>query len=232
MAKKGKKDTARDIFQDLTQNDAGKIITGRILIVCEGTKTEPNYFRSFDKTGNGVFVCDLDCIGTAKNTRQVVEEAIALRDAQKKGIPYDSVWAVFDKDSFSTADFNAAIQKAHSNGIGCAWSNEAFEIWYIFHFLNRTTGVSRTEHQKILSAQIKKFAKGYTYKKNQPDMRATLNKYGDESMAIRYAEKQASTFISGSFAEHNPCTMVYKLVRLLRGEDSAFNAQLRSNIES
>lgn len=75
----------------------------------------------------------MDVDGAGANTKQVVEKAIELRD--KATIPYDRVWAVFDKDSFPDVKFNGAIQKAISNGIDVAWSNEAFELWYLYHFI-------------------------------------------------------------------------------------------------
>lgn len=95
------------------------------LIVCEGEKTEPNYFKQFNRRfGNVIF--DIDCEGKGYNTIGVVNEAIRIRDKNPKR--YTRVWAVFDKDSFSAKNFNAAIKKAKANNIGCAWSNEAFEL--------------------------------------------------------------------------------------------------------
>ena len=64
-----------------------------ILIVCEGTKTEPNYFKSFPKSV-GQFVFDIQTEGTGMNTLNVVDKAIELRDSSDQ--EYDRVWAVFD----------------------------------------------------------------------------------------------------------------------------------------
>jgi hypothetical protein len=35
----------------------------RILIVCEGEKTEPNYFKSFDQMRHGDVVYEIECDG-------------------------------------------------------------------------------------------------------------------------------------------------------------------------
>ncbi len=79
-----------------------KTIVCRILIVCEGEKTEPNYFRAFHKIQRGSFIYDISTDGGGINTMDVVNQAISLKDAARKnGKPYDSVWAVFDRDSFS-----------------------------------------------------------------------------------------------------------------------------------
>ncbi len=55
--------------------------------------------------------------------------------------------------------------------------------------------------------------------------------YGDEECAIRFAQGQEKAFHDKKFSMHNPCTTVYKLVRLLRGEDQAFNQMLMDDME-
>ena len=54
--------------------------------------------------------------------------------------------------------------------------------------------------------------------------------YGDEARAIHYAQSQAASFDDTRYATHNPCTMVYKLVRLLRGEDKEFNKKIMKDL--
>ena len=132
-----------------------RVVSLRILIVCEGERTEPRYFDSFKKKHNGLFVLDMDVLGLGANTLSVVNKAIELKTkAESVGIPYDSVWAIFDRDSFSEAKFNAAVQKAESNGVNAAWSNEAFELWYLYHFHNRVTAMSRDEYKKAISDAV------------------------------------------------------------------------------
>lgn len=225
------------IVLDPVALDEKRYIRCRVLIVCEGLKTEPNYFKSFSmmKNSSGL-VYDVCCDGGSINTIQVVDKAIQLRDkaiADKK--PYDSVWAVFDKDNFLPKDFNAAILKAQSNNIGCAWSNEAFELWYVYHFDDRCTPMSRTKYERTITDRVK--ARGYTgkkayvYKKNDPKMREVLSFCQcDEHIAINRAERQHNSFTNQKFHEHNPCTTVYKLVRLLIGEDKDFNETIKNSI--
>ena len=80
----------------------------RFLIVCEGVKTEPNYFKKFPEKPE---VFDrIDIYGTGYNTISLVNEAIRLKtEAQKKREPYIEVWCVFDKDDFSVDQFMATI---------------------------------------------------------------------------------------------------------------------------
>jgi hypothetical protein len=212
---------------DIQLNNEKKPLRCRILIVCEGAKTEPLYFKSFNtiKTSNS-WVVEIETGGGGINTIQVVDEAIQLKEeAEKQDNPYDSVWAVFDRDSFKPSDFNTAILKAEKKGIGCAWSNEAFELWYVYYFDNRCTGMQRSAYKEIITQRVRKTGyqngkKKYTYSKNDPNMRSMLLKCGcDEKKAIKRAESQANTFQDQKFHLHNPCTMVYKLVKQLVGED-------------
>jgi hypothetical protein len=79
----------------------------KILIVCEGEKTEPNYFRAFRKL---VEVFEIEIDGRGYNTMSLVEYAISLKEnAERNNLPYNQVWCVFDKDSFSDDIFNKAI---------------------------------------------------------------------------------------------------------------------------
>lgn len=184
----------------------------RILIVCEGTKTEPNYFRALQLHTNTA----LTIIGEGQNTMQVVSRAIVLKEMSEK--PYDSVWAVFDKDDFSDDRFNGAIIKAHDHGIRCAWSNEAFELWYLYHFQNRVTAMSRTEYEDKISECVNKSPhyremEPYHYTKNDEYTFDILARCGSSSNAEKWAEAQYRTFTNEQYAKHNPCTTVFQLVR-------------------
>ena len=198
------------------------------LIVCEGEKTEPNYFNKF-KYESGNIIFKTDCEGKGYNTLTVVEEAIKIRD--KNPNKYNRVWAVFDKDSFPKKDFNSAIRKAKLNNIGCAWSNEAFELWYLLHFQYRNTGMKRTEYQKAIENEINKNMKNkkkpYRYAKNATDTYDILEKYGSLAQAIKNAEKLSQQYDNLNYADHNPGTQVYELVKQLIGQDDKLNEEIK-----
>ena len=207
-------------------------IVFKILIVCEGTKTEPNYFEAFKKYNHGTNVYDIDVRGLGANTTSVVDAAISLKEKDE----YDRVWAVFDKDSFPAGKFNGAIVKAEQNGICCAWSNEAFELWYLYHFVNRTTGMSRTEYGKAISNAVCNSPKfkaktKYIYAKNDVRNFEIMTKYGSMDNAIKFAEAQSLEYTDKRYATHNPCTMVFNLVRQLIGKDEMLNDELKKKIE-
>ncbi len=213
-----------------------KELSIHFLIVCEGKKTEPNYFKSFPKK-QGKFVYELKFKGDNENEenmggispKKVVEKAIELRD--KSNQKFDRVWAVFDKDDFK--DFDAAILKAKANNICCAWSNEAFELWYLLHFQYRNTGIKRTEYQKAIEDEINKNWKNkkkiFKYAKNTPDMYNILQKYGNQGQAIKWAEQLTKQYNDEKFSTHNPRTQVYELVRQLIGQDNELNEEIKKD---
>ncbi len=169
--------------------------------------------------------------GIGGNTINVVNRAIELRTKND----FDRVWAVFDKDSFSDNKFNSAITKAQNNHIGCAWSNEAFELWYLYHFQNRITAMSRDEYKKAISKAVNESQtynsnKQYVYAKNDPSNYSIMRTYGSMENAIRWAEAKSNEYDNQRYALHNPCTMVYKLVCQLLCKDEVLNNEIRKKV--
>jgi hypothetical protein len=200
------------------------------LIVCEGEKTEPNYFKGFPKR-IGKIVYDIQFDGGGISTLKVVEKAIELRD--KSTQKYDRVWAVFDRDSFKASSFNSAILKAAANGIECAWSNQAFELWYLLHFHNRVTPMHRDEYKKAIENAInEKIKNKKNLFKNAPDMFAILDKYGNQEQAIKWASDLKENFEGEDFANFNPSTQVFRLVEELIGKSLKLNEEILNKYEN
>lgn len=231
-AKKIKIDNASSKFKRQSQRRGHKVVRCSILIVCEGTKTEPNYFEAFAKRQQGIIVYDIEVKGLGRGTRDVVEKAISLKNKNN----YDRVWAVFDKDEFPAKDFNEAIAMGQRNGIEAAWSNEAFELWYLYHFQNVTTGVSRKDYEAKISSAVnaspKYKSKGkYKYAKRDSNNYETMTTYGSMESALQYAEAKHLEYKDARYASQNPCTTVYRLVRQLLGRDGKLMAELTEKID-
>ncbi len=182
----------------------------RILIVCEGSKTEPNYFKSIQSTLPPQVV-EICIEGEGANTQSLVDRAKKHRDSKKEtDSPYDEVWVVFDKDSFEASMFDNAIHSAKSAQMKTAWSNEAFELWYILHFEDRQTGMSRTEYKDCLTKYL-----GSSYLKNDPNMYSKLTEKGDESKAMQRAKSLQRSHADIPNHDANPCTRVNELIEKL-----------------
>jgi hypothetical protein len=196
------------------------------LIVCEGEKTEPLYFEAF-KADLPKGVLDIDIEGEGKNTHSLIEAIIRIKDKREKasGRQYDQVWAVFDRDSFPPQNFNAAIFRARRNDpeICCAWSNEAFELWYLLHFEFFQDAASRDQYQKRLEQALsRRMGKPFEYRKNDPRLYALLRDFGNQEQAILWAMELEGRHDGEDFANHNPCTKVYKLVMELKKLASSY----------
>lgn len=112
----------------------------RILLVCQGEETEITYFnlfvRIFRLTGVEVHPHPF-----AQDPRSLVEEALRLKqDSAVAGKPYAHIWCVFDKDDSDANQFNGAVARAQAQGLGLAYSNQAFEFWLLLHFQDHPRG--------------------------------------------------------------------------------------------
>lgn len=193
------------------------------LIVCEGEKTEPNYFESLKLSlPKGVLeLTSIDIDGTGRNTMSIIQEAVKLRkryeDKYLRSI--DRVWAVFDRDSFPASNFNNAINKGENSKpkVNCAWTNEAFELWYLLHFNYYNTAIPREHYQKLIEKEINNVSgrTDFRYEKNSTTMFELLNKYGCQERAIQNSEKLEALYFDRSYADHNPCTKVHILIKEL-----------------
>lgn len=180
---------------------ATRDVRKRFLIVCEGEKTEPNYFRSFRVPKNVV-----DIQGVGRNPSQLVKK---VKHLESKGDDdYDEIWCVFDRDSWTIEDFNSAISSAKAQGFKVAYSNEAFELWYLLHFEYLNTGISRVNYISKLSSLL-----GQEYQKNSETIYDEL--LDKQHIAIRNATNLLEQYDVCIPSADNPSTTVHNLVNAL-----------------
>lgn len=198
-----------------------------ILVVCEGSKTEPNYFNAIKKSlpKNVLETVQVDIIGTGTNTLTVVDRAVeeVEKAARVRNRVFDAVWVVIDRDSFPAEHFNNAIFRCQGLGYGCAWSNEAFELWYVLHFQYRNTAMIREDYEGVITTEVNKCIanadqpsiRQFSYLKNDERMYAILHEFGDEDFAMENARKLIGNFHDTRYSTHDPCTKVHELVASL-----------------
>jgi len=117
-----------------------------VLVVCGG-QTEQIYFETFKQVyrpalGNISVVTAV----AARSPMQIVEYAIKARQRKDS---CNAVWCVFDKDDFT--DFDEAVSYAKRKGIYTAYSNQAFEVWFINHIRFLKGAMNRTRYRDELS---------------------------------------------------------------------------------
>jgi hypothetical protein len=182
-----------------------KEIKQRFLIVCEGAKTEPNYFRGFRVPINVV----VDIHPGAGMHTSVVRKAITILGEADND--YNQVWCVFDRDKNgrNSKSFNEALQLAKVNNISVAYTNDAFELWYLLHFNYHDTAILR--HDYVI--KLKSLIDG-GYQKNDPHVFEKLESKMD--YAIRNAKKLLLQYNPANPEHDDPSTTIHLLVEQLR----------------
>ncbi|MCX5726978.1 MAG: RloB family protein [Candidatus Saganbacteria bacterium] len=183
----------------------------KVLIVCEGEKTERYYFEAFQINKELIKV---EVLGAGMNTDSLVEHAINLKNSANREELYSAVWCVFDRDTYpcnpnDKHNFNRAIDIANRNQIRVAYSNDAFEIWYILHFNYHQTAWTRDKYENKLTELL-----DVKYEKNDQKMYEKLK--DKQGVAIQNAKRLLALYgFSHNPESDNPCTTVHRLVAFL-----------------
>ena len=201
---------------DLKRQPPKKESYDLVLIVCEGEKTEPYYFKDLMNVEKLSSVNISVISGEGSDPVSVVNTAIKEQKKQEKYLPFNTVYCVIDRDKHP--NFNQAIDKANANGIKIIASYPSFEYWYICHFNCYRSPIISTGNKSagencvsLLNEYWKEFFKK-DYTKNQANLYALL--LGKLETAVRHAKiglQQAQ-----DEGELNPSTQVYELVDYLR----------------
>lgn len=125
---------------------------------------------------------------------------------------YRIPWIVFDRDE--VPNFDEIIKEASKSDINVGWSNPCFEIWMFAYFGNMPViNESWTCCGKF--GELYKKRTGHEYSKSDPDMYRRLIENGDETTAIKLAQRKYDQCISNGYnipSKMCPCTTVHELV--------------------
>jgi hypothetical protein len=150
-------------------------------------------------------------VGTGMNTDSLVGEAIVLASkAISSRQPYSEIWCVFDRDSFPPANYQRAFEMARSNNFRVAWTNEAFEFWYLLHFNYCDTALGRDAYSTKL------IQSGLAYDKSDTAIYEKIKEH--QARALKFASRLERHWneMGERFPERqNPSTGVHKLVEFL-----------------
>jgi hypothetical protein len=187
----------------------------RILVLCEGKKTEPEYLRGLQCWCRNHLVeiviskergVPLTLVKLAKE-----QAAQARADAQRyhdEFLAFDQVWCVTDVDEHP--NLSEAIDMAGANGIELAISNPCFELWLLLHF--RESPGARHRHR--VQAMMKAFVARYD---KEVDFSAYESGYMD---AMRRAFALARACEADGEPHRNPSTGVAVLTEIIRRDSS------------
>jgi hypothetical protein len=186
------------------------------LIVCGGKNTEPSYFNQFRLSS-----ATIRTMANAVDPMSLLNWTLSL----SKKNEYEEVWCVFDKDDFLENDFNSTIALAKKSNVGAAYSNQAFEYWFLLHFKDHQgAAMHRNKYHEELNRLLKPFGCSYDGKGTKlvsPEffelMEGTDLKTSEDRnrLAIRRAKKILEENDQQNPAKEESSTTVHLLVEKL-----------------
>ena len=213
---------------------------GQWLIVCEGTRTEPNYLSGlleyFCEKGGRDLSSLVEIRGLGLGTEPLVRRAEELfpvveTEYGRVRMPQSNVAVVFDKDVFRKGSFNHAIKLAELQQKGysdieryvTAWSNESFELFIYLHFHYTDSAMNRFELGAKLTEIFRAggVVKGRRDYANSVKTKASLFSDilkcgGSPEAAVKNAERLSRFWSDDTkYADQNPRTEVWRLVKAL-----------------
>lgn len=189
----------------------------RVLIVCEGMKTEPHYFRGL-RLALGLHPANvvIEDRKSGLDPKSLVAFAI---ETFKKDKDFDHVFCVFDKDKH--VSYTAALEKIRATRLGggatlhAITSVPCFEIWLLLHFTYTTRPFSTAGSDSNCALVIDALDRKGRIRGYEKGSRDIFNVLSDKlETAIRNAEK-LENFHKTSRTD-NPSTKVHELVQYLK----------------
>jgi hypothetical protein len=191
-------------------------VRGPILVVCEDSKSSVIYLRE-KRDALKLETTKIKITGESGSHPSSVVEYARLEYYKNKAecrktkqLHYQKVYCVFDVDSHP--NLSAAIQRARDLNFIPIVSNEAFELWYLLHYLDGVPGpLTRSELNNRLSIVL-----GKTYDKSASGMYDLLKT--KESNAVTLSKKMLEDAIELTTERNpyrNPSTEVHILIEKL-----------------
>jgi len=180
-----------------------------LLIVCEGSKTEPNYLKGLREylKLNPANIVIKSC---SSGSDPVSIVSFALKEHQRDD--YDRIYCVFDKEH---TNYQQALDKINANkkvAIHAITSVPCFEYWLLLHYEDTSKPFHKKNNKSVgeqLKSELKKYINNY-HESNKNIFEVTklhLQKAIARAKRIDKVQMKNGT--------DNPSTKVYLLVEYL-----------------
>lgn len=191
-----------------------------LLVVCEGSKTEPTYFEALRQKYR-LRTVDVEICGSDKGTDPVSVVQCAFE--KRKAKDFDHVWCVIDTESYRQAkerNLSSALQMAKDAEINVAVSNPCFEFWFLLHFERHggTLGSYKATHQE-LAKHLPDYDKG-------EDVFDKLDRRTDTAITNAEHINQSQWQQTDDYLLRDPSTeahLVVKVIRRIQRQGPQFN---------
>jgi hypothetical protein len=183
-----------------------------VLIVCEGSKTEPHYLAGL-KVAHGLSNANIK-VTPADGTDPISILEFAQRELARD-TAYDRVFCVFDRNGHH--NYDEALQRIAALGqdgkITAITSWPCFEIWVLLHFIETTAPFEASGGRSSCDNALRKVQEHYDrYTKGRHGVYDELK--GREADAIKRADRLVRH--NQDTNTTNPSTRMHELVRYLR----------------
>jgi hypothetical protein len=202
--------------RDLARKKAKKAPYAKVLIVCEGEKTEPNYFfglKDHLELNSANVVVTGEC---GSSPISIIKFAFQrYREERDAGDPFDKVFCVFDRDTHET--YHQALEQIDSakpkDTFRAITSVPCFEYWLLLHFEYTTTPIVGSGNKSAGDRVIDELRKYLPeYKKGNGSVFEQL--IGQLDQAKAFADRSLKAVqVNGT---DNPSTFVHELVEYLQ----------------
>ena len=186
-----------------------------VLFVYCGECTEPNYFNAIlddiktnmEVKSSGITKFNYDYEISAVDPSNMAKQTPKLVSNRKK--QYCEVYVVFDKDSFTSPNFDNAIKSINNLTTDeceyvALWSNQCIELWFILNFEYLQSKLERIDYFDKIGKYL-----NIKYEKNVKDIATRIKESGGSwSKAIKYSEKLKDEFMYKPYSKQFPATNV------------------------
>lgn len=203
--------------KDVQRAQASRRRYDKVLIVSEGSKTEPNYFTEI-KCHYEIATANIKISGECgSDPVSVVNHGIELykQEIEKRKEPYDRVYCVFDRDKHPNFDEAKLLinRLTPRDTYYAITSVPSFEVWLLLHFKYSSAPFTATPKKSSGDLVMDKLKRHWpNYKKGQLGAFNHLFNMldGAETSALRLNAE------SKSRGGDNPTTNVHELVNYLK----------------
>lgn len=201
---------------ELARRKARREPYAKVLIVCEGEKTEPQYFNGL-KDHYGLHSANVEVCGDCgSDPLSIIGHARQrYREEKDVGDAFDRVYCVFDKDAHANYMQGIdAIRSATPQGVYIPINSiPCFEYWLLLHFKYTTRPYDPLPGNSACNqvlAELRSYMPGYT-KGNNDTFSALIGR-------LDFARDNAERALVAGEANHtdNLTTHVHELVEFLQ----------------
>ncbi|MBC8413037.1 RloB domain-containing protein [bacterium] len=200
---------------ELSRKRARRDSYDRVLIVCEGTKTEPQYLRKLIDAFE-LNTANVEIDGSSGSSPISVARHAKHRYKEEKlaGDKFDKVFCVFDKDTHASygSAIDAISQSTPKGVFRAITSVPCFEYWLLLHFTYTTSPFVATGSRSACTKLITSLRQEYpAYTKDN------ANSYDDIKSHTERAIENSKRALKESqeIERDNPSTLMHELVEYL-----------------